>query len=142
MPDRFGHRTQVKEQEDMDRQSQVKAGRKNPLHIETQFNFDLDDERVASNERKVEKVDCACGKVNVKSGKYAKSNINLIKQEIWPHTAVSKKYMKHTAFESLDFEGFVAGESKIIHAMLVRDSNCNRAIGRLRVLTPDGTLAR
>ena len=52
---------------------------------------------------------------------------------MWPHTAVSKKYIKRTSFVLLDYKGFIAGESKVIYFMLARgDAN---GIGRLRVMT-------
>ena len=69
----------------------------------------------------------------VKSGKYARVNINLQRQEVWPHTTVSKKYAKRTTFDNLEFEQFMAGESKIIFNMLAQENT--EAMGRLRVMT-------
>ena len=69
----------------------------------------------------------------IKSGKFAKSHTDLVRQELWPHTAVSKKYMKRTSFDTLDFEGFVAGETKIVYNMIMRGDHL-RGLGRLRVL--------
>ena len=64
------------------------------------------------------------------SGKHAKSMPNIKRQEIWPHTQVMKKYCKKVTFESMDFESFVAGETRIIYNM----DNQQAATGRLRVL--------
>ena len=69
----------------------------------------------------------------IKSGKFAKSHTDLVRQELWPHTAVSKKYMKRTSFDTLEFEGFVAGETKVVYNMLMKGENLRR-LGRLRVL--------
>ena len=74
-----------------------------------------------------------CVKSNVKSGKFAKANINIVRSEQWPHTAVARKYIKCTTFDNMDFEMFVAGETKIVLGMLGRDIAA--AIGRLRVLS-------
>ena len=59
-------------------------------------------------------------KQKIKSGKYAKSNINLVKENTWPHVGILKKYTKRTSFEQLDFESFVAGKTKIILSMADR----------------------
>ena len=82
-------------------------------------------------------IDCGCVHKAisgpVKSRKFVKSNVNLQRQEVWPHTAISKKYAKRTTFDNLEFEAFVAGETKIIHAIVgAGDPN---GMGRLRVLT-------
>ena len=53
-------------------------------------------------------------KPKLKSGTYAKSNINIKVQEQWPHMNVLRKYCKRTTFEQLEFDAFVAGEIKII----------------------------
>ena len=72
-----------------------------------------------------------CGDKNkVKSGKFAKSNVNLKIQEQWPHLSVMRKYTKRTTFESMDFETYVAGESKIILDMKDRRA----AHGRLELM--------
>lgn len=57
------------------------------------------------------------GKQKVKSGKYAKSHMELKKEESWPHLNVLRQYAKRTTFEQLDFESFVAGETRVISAM-------------------------
>ena len=44
------------------------------------------------------------GSAKVKSGKYARSNINIKIQEQWPHLNVLRKYTRRTSFEQLDFE--------------------------------------
>ena len=51
------------------------------------------------------------------SGKYAKSNVKIKHQEQWPHLSVMRKYCKRTTFDNLDYETFVAGESRIIAAL-------------------------
>ena len=66
----------------------------------------------------------------LKSGKYAKTNTRLKKQEEWPHTNVMRKYTKRTSFEQLEFDGFVAGETNIILAM----NDESEARGRLKLL--------
>ena len=107
---------------------------KNPLKVTTNFEFD--------NE-KLE--DCACNIVpnqgKLKSGKYAKSSVKVVKQETWPHNAVSRKYVKRNTFENMEFETFVAGETKTIYSMLstsniaTNNSTVKEGLGRLRVLT-------
>ena len=73
----------------------------------------------------------ACGeKSKLKSGKFAKTNIGIKKQEQWPHLNVWRKYAKKCAFDSLDFELFVAGETRIICNM---EDDSSRE-GRLSVL--------
>ena len=77
-----------------------------------------------------------CGNANktkIKSGKFMKSHVNIVKQEVWPHTVVSKKYFKRASFDQLEFEAFVAGESRILYTM-VADGDPD-VVGRLRVLT-------
>ena len=71
---------------------------------------------------------------NTKSGNYVKSSANIVRQEVWPHTVVSKKYAKRTGFDNMEFNAFVARESKIIHTML-GNGDFNATTGRLRVLT-------
>ena len=66
----------------------------------------------------------------VKSGKYAKSHVNLKCQELWPHMHVLRKYTKRVSFDNLDFESFVAGETRIIYTM----DDQAQAMGRLRLL--------
>ena len=80
IPKNFGHRTA--EREDMERRMQItqeqessakgKQGMGNPLDIETGFDFECK----VGNDRRPE--DCNCVKAKIKSGKYAKSNINLV----------------------------------------------------------------
>lgn len=71
-------------------------------------------------------------KVKVKSGKFAKSHVDLKREESWPHVNVMRQYVKRTTFEQMDFEAFVAGETRIINAMW--NGEPVRARGRLRVL--------
>ena len=104
---------------------------KNPLKINANFDFN----KTVADE-------CGCtngnGNVKVKSGKYAKSNIRIVRQEVWPHNAVSRKYVKRCAFDSMEFEMFVAGESKTIYGMLHNRGDkeqTEQGLGRLRVLT-------
>ena len=97
----------------------------NLLHCKPQFNYEVTD----LNDK-----ECACSaQKTVKSGKFAKTNIKIQRQEIWPHITVSKKYTKSTSFDNLKFELFVAGESKIIYSMM--QENVVQATRRLRVLT-------
>ena len=126
VPEGFGVNTQA-EEHSVDMQSmQRKSKLTDPLLLQPEFNMALDDKNK----------ECGCNsvKANIKSSKYAKSNLNIKRQEIWPHTAVSKRYTKRTNFDSLDFESFVAGESKIIYSMFGME-DINNALGRLRVLT-------
>lgn len=71
-------------------------------------------------------------KVKVKSGKFAKSNQDLQREEKWPHLNVLRQYTKRTTFDQMEFEMFVAGETRIILSMMNRDQQ--RATGRLKVL--------
>lgn len=57
---------------------------------------------------------------------------DLIREESWPHVNVLRQYIKCTTFETMDFEAFVAGESRIISSMWHKDGR--RAHGRLKVL--------
>ena len=129
VPEKFGPRT---EKEEMARA--MDEGRGNPL--KASFNVDrlVEGSDVDSIGARETKVDCGCGAhLKVTSGKFAKSNVNIIRQETWPHTAVSKKYIKRTSFDSMEFEAFVAGETKILYNMLLGGDPDVR--GRLRVLT-------
>ena len=47
---------------------------------------------------------------------------------------VSKKYIRRPTYDNMDFETFVAGESRIIYSMLCKMTERGRATGRLRVL--------
>ena len=67
----------------------------------------------------------------IKSGKFAKVNGNLQKQEVWPHTSVPLRYGRRMTFDTLDYESFTAGESKIILNMFKAQDE--EAIGRLQV---------
>ena len=118
---------------------------KKPLNINTSFQMGIPDNGAKIAAKAEETGVVAGGVINsnvqnvntnakIKSGKFAKSHTELVRQELWPHTAISKKYMKRTAFDSLEFEGFVAGESKIIYNMLAKGDR-DRGLGRLRVLT-------
>ena len=69
-------------------------------------------------------------KNKIKSGIFAKSNVNLVREEALPHLRVLKTYAKRTTFDQLDFENFVAGKSRII--LLTTDAD--QVNGRLRVL--------
>ena len=53
-------------------------------------------------------------KSKLKSGKYAKTNINIKIQEQWPHMNTMRKYCKHTSFDQMEFDAFVAGETRVI----------------------------
>ena len=64
------------------------------------------------------------------SGKYVKTNVNIKFQENWPHVNTLKKYCKHTTFDNLEFEAFVAGETRVILQMEDHVS----ARGRLKLL--------
>ena len=75
---------------------------------------------------------CTMTKTKLKSGKFTKTGCNIVRQEYWPHNAVSRCYMKRTSFDNMDFEAYVAGEVKIIYSILQRD--VNEALGRMRVL--------
>ena len=70
-------------------------------------------------------------KQKLKSGKFAKTNINIKVQEQWPHLNVLRKYCKRSTFDQMDFELFVAGESRIILGTRDPDS----AMARLRFLS-------
>lgn len=72
------------------------------------------------------------GKNKIKSGKWAKSHRDLVREETWPHAAVLRQYTKRTTFDQMEFEPFVAGETRIILAMMQKDQE--KAMGRLKVL--------
>ena len=62
-------------------------------------------------------VECGCQsgeKLTLKSGKYVKSNIDIKRQEQWPHMNVLRKYARKCSFDNLDFDMFIAGETRII----------------------------
>ena len=59
-----------------------------------------------------------CGeKPKLKSGKFVKTNIDIKIQEQWPHVNVMRKYAKKCAFDNMDFEMFIAGESRVVANM-------------------------
>ena len=70
-------------------------------------------------------------KQKIKSGKFAKHNINLVREEAWPHVNVLKKYTKQVAFDQLEFDVFVAGETCTILMM----KETSMALSRLRLLS-------
>ena len=70
-------------------------------------------------------------KQKLKSGKYAKHNINIIQEESWPHISVLRKYNKRVPFEQLDFEAFIAGETITILMM----KELPMVLGCLRLLS-------
>ena len=78
-------------------------------------------------------VDCGVlqEKHKLKSGKFAKTNIDIKKQEQWPHLNVLRKYAKKCTFDNIDFELFVAGETQIIVNM---KESVNKE-GRLRLFS-------
>ena len=121
VPDSFGKRTN---KEEMERHAAKHTGMINPLNIDTDFRFETDSCKLDCN--------CANTKTKVKSGKFAKFNSAIVRQEVWPHTAVSKKYAKRTTFDAMEFDAFVAGEAKIIYSMMMKGDH--NAQGRLRIL--------
>ena len=76
-------------------------------------------------------VGCNNEKSKLKSGKYVKTNVNIQIQEQWPHMSVLRKYSKRVGFEKLEFDAFVAGETRTILAMKDRHA----AQGRLDFLS-------
>ena len=78
-------------------------------------------------------VECGCQsgeKLKLKSGKYVKSNIDIKRQEQWPHMNVLRKYAWKCSFDNLDFDMFIAGETRIILNM----TDSQAAKGRLEFL--------
>lgn len=71
-------------------------------------------------------------KNKIKSGKFAKSHTQLVREESWPHLNVLRQYGKRCSFEQMDYETFVAGESRVVLSMMRK--NTDRALGRLKVL--------
>ena len=125
--EKFGEKTLQMENEKKGMQTRSKTGRNNLQNLGT---LEIDS---VSGDIDGKGGDCPCGaRPKVKSGKFAKTNVNLVKQEVWPHTMVSKKYTKRTTFDMLEFEAFVAGETKIIHSLLVQRKL--ESVGRLKVL--------
>ena len=74
---------------------------------------------------------CHAEKPKLKSGKFAKTNIDIKKQEQWPHMNVLRKYSKRTSFDNMDFELFMAGETRVISLMMDKEM----AQGRLELLS-------
>ena len=126
VPDNFRHRTEQQQRMETGETSQSKSGRTHPLHIDTNFEYNVEDMDREVNKRNDVECGCAANKGKVKSGKYAKSSANLVRQEVWPHTAVSKKYTKRTGFDTLEFDAFVAGESRIIYTRLEGGGRMNK----------------
>lgn len=71
-------------------------------------------------------------KQKIKSGKFAKSHAELVREESWPHLNVLRQYSKRTPFDQMEFDAFVAGETRVIGAMWQKSPD--RAKGRLKVL--------
>ena len=108
------------------------AGR-NSLNINTMFDYTQDLGK--HNCSKGEKPTCGCSNTKpLASGKWAKSHGKLLRQEVWPHMGISKKYIKHATFDTLSFKAFIAGESRIIYSMLCQQDTRERGMGRLRVM--------
>ena len=111
---------------------------RNPLGIDTSFQYGMPEKGEDSNKSKMTEGTGTNAKEvkdsKVKSGKFAKSHTELLRQEVWPHSAISKKYSKCPTFDNMDFEQFVAGEAKIIYSMYIKEHAKDRALGRLRVL--------
>ena len=132
IPDNFGRRTSLLEEA---------ARQEQPLNmnrINTHGNSKCTHELHYNNQsRQIDQGDegdetLQVVRPKVKSGKYAKTNINIMRQETWPHTTVSRKYAKRTTFDNLDYETFIAGETTTIAKMLSRRDD--EASGRLNVL--------
>ena len=68
--------------------------------------------------------------VKLKSRKFVKTNIDIKKQEQWPHVNMMQKYAQKTTFDSMDFDKFVAGETRVIANI----KNSSEKQGRLQVL--------
>ena len=118
--------------EPTDRKHKVAGKYSNPLH--TMLSFDYGDNDVIGQyviEGKHSCVNCN-SKQRLKLGKYAKSSVGIVRQENWPHNAVSRKYVKRTSYDNMDFETFVTGEVKIIYGMWCK--NNDDALGRLKLL--------
>ena len=136
VPNKFGS-SQEDTDEEMDQKRKSKSA-SYPLGYNTNFNREMQ----VKNSIDINCNECAClgAKPKLKSGKYVKANINIKRQETWPHTAVSKKYAKRTSYDNLELDAFIAGEAKTIYMdMSVAQRNAdalgvNRALGRLRVL--------
>lgn len=71
-------------------------------------------------------------KTKIKSGKWAKSHKDLVREETWPHVAVLRQYAKRSTFDQMDFETFVAGETRVIMSLMQKHHH--KGLGRLRVL--------
>ena len=102
-------------------------GNNNPLHVNTEFDYEPN----LQFKKKCTEKCCASNKIVTR--KFARSHTELVRQEVWPHNGVSRKYVKKTTFDTLEFEQFVAGETRIIYSMLQK-KDAARAAGRLRVL--------
>ena len=72
-----------------------------------------------------------CGEKNkLKLGKYVKTNLSIQRREQWLHINIMRKYTKRTSFDQMEFEAFVAGETRIIYNM----EKIEEAWGRLKLL--------
>ena len=103
-----------------------------PLHINTEFGY----QHCLKNPDKSQACKCMVGEKQViKSGKWARLHAKLVRQEVWPHNGISKKYAKKVSFDQMDYDLFVAGETRIIFSMLHKDEvERQRGMGRLRLL--------
>ena len=124
------------EGQDMEQDQQSQAGNyNNPLHAIHKFDYGWNCSTCGDNEGGRNLMtcnNCSGAKPKVKSGKYAKNSAGIVKQELWPHNAVSRKYAKRVSFDNMNYKTYVAGEVKIIYSMCQR--NLGEALGRMRVL--------
>ena len=84
--------------------------------------------------KQTHQADCAAchgrAKTKLKSGKFIKMNIDIKRQEQWPHVNMLRKYTRKCAFDNMDFDMFIAGETRIILNM----ADYTEAQGRLKLL--------
>ena len=99
----------------------ISKGNYNPLHTKPRFRYVEDEQIKIGSQGRQACNNCGGAKPNVKSGKFAKYGTNIVRQEQWPHNAVSRKYVKRSSFDNMDYETFVAGEVKIIYSMYNQD---------------------
>ena len=69
-------------------------------------------------------------KTKLKLGKFVKTNIDIKKQEQWLHVNVLRKYMHKCSFDNMEFEMFIAGETRVI----LNKGDNSEAHGRLQFL--------
>ena len=129
--------SEIEETEEEEDTQRIQAGNvtnsNNPLRSSAQFSYDIDHKNNEGHRNCENCVSTTCNsKAKLNSGKYAKTNVGVIRQELWPHNVVSRKYSKQTSFDNMDYETFIAGEVKIIHSLWLRGDR--DMIGRLRVL--------